>query len=74
MEEQLLWEYRVQNFGNVWKSYKPEEMTAELNLWGEQGWEVVSASVTPSSTITVIAKRPLSDFERRRRSRPDYNT
>ena len=43
MEEQLLWEYRVQNFGNVWKSYKPEEMTAELNLWGEQGWEVVSA-------------------------------
>ena len=33
MEEQLLWEYRVQNFGNVWKSYKPEEMTAGLNLW-----------------------------------------
>ncbi len=69
MDEQILWEYRVKTFGNVWKSAKADEISDELNLWGEEGWEVVSSSYNPSSAITVIAKRPLTETEKRRRSR-----
>lgn len=74
MEEQILWEYRVKTFGNSWKSAKADEIAVELNLWGEEGWEVVSSSGSPSSTITVIAKRPLTENEKRRRNRSSiYN-
>lgn len=69
MDEQILWEYRVKTFGNAWKSAKAENISEEINLWGEEGWEVVSSSGSPSSTITVIAKRPLTETEKRRRSR-----
>jgi hypothetical protein len=69
MDEQILWEYRAKIFGSVWKAAKADEIADELNSWGEEGWEVISSSYTPSSTITVIAKRPLTETERRRRSR-----
>jgi hypothetical protein len=69
MDEQILWEYRAKTFGSVWKSAKADEIADELNSWGEEGWEVISSSYTPSSTITVIAKRPLTETEKRRRSR-----
>ncbi len=74
MNENKLWEYRVQNFGSAWRSAKPDELSVELNQWGEEGWEVVSSAFSPSSSaLTVIAKRPLSEDARRRRARPNYN-
>ncbi len=74
MSDKILWEYRVQDFGGLLRGMKSEELTEKLNVWGEEGWEVISCSHHPSSDkITVIAKRPLSEDDRRRRTRPNYN-
>jgi hypothetical protein len=70
MAEPMLWEYRVHTIGNVWGT-RDEQIEATLDEWGAQGWEAVSV-YTPygSGKVTIVAKRPLSDSERRRRSRP----
>jgi hypothetical protein len=72
MDEKQNWEYRVENLGNAWKNPKPDEMTAELNQWGLEGWEVIGISHTPGGSITVIAKRMLGSSERRNRSVFNY--
>jgi len=71
MPEASGWEYRVQNFGTVWRGPKDEEFEQMLNAWGEEGWEVVGiTSRENSNKVTVVAKRPLTDSARRRRSLP----
>ncbi len=64
------WEYRVQTIGSVFGT-KDEFIQATLNDWGAEGWEA-SNVYTPygSGKITIIAKRPLTDRVRRRRSFP----
>ena len=70
-EETQAWEYRVQNFGTFWSGIKENEVEQALNEWGQDGWEVVSSvGFENSNKITVIAKRPLSDRIRRRRTLP----
>jgi len=73
VDEKILWEYRVENMGNAWKNPKPEEMTAELNQWGLEGWEVIAVSHTPGGSLTVIAKRILGSFDRQKRSLYNYS-
>lgn len=68
MEEKSLWEYRVENFGTAWKNPKTEEIAVVLNQWGQEGWEVITISHTPSGVVAVIAKRRLSDSGRRKLS------
>jgi hypothetical protein len=65
------WEYRVEDFGGFVNKTKKEDVQAKLNSWGEEGWEIV-ASVTfdNSNSMRVIAKRPLTSAERRKRSMP----
>jgi hypothetical protein len=65
------WEYRVEDFGGMFQKSKKEEIQAQLNSWGEDGWEII-ASVTfdNSNSMRVIAKRPLTTAERRKRSMP----
>ena len=71
MPETSEWEYRVMSFGGGLRSPKDEELEADLNLWGEEGWEVVGALPRENSNkVTVIAKRPLSASARRRRTLP----
>jgi len=71
MPEASRWEYRVQNFGTVWRGPRDEELEQMLNAWGEEGWEVVGiTSRENSNKVTVVAKRPLTDSARRRRSLP----
>jgi hypothetical protein len=71
MAEVVQWEYRVQTFGSVWRGVKAEELEQVLNVWGEDGWEVVSShAVENSNKINIIAKRPLTDSVRRQRSMP----
>lgn len=66
------WEYRAETFGGFWKGIKVEEMQEDLNQWGEQGWEVVSATGFENyNKIYVIAKRPLTRETIRRRSMPN---
>lgn len=71
MTETKLWEYRVVNLGGALKGPTDEEIQAVLNEWGVEGWEVF-AVIQHSGTnkVRLVAKRPLSDRERRRRSLP----
>jgi hypothetical protein len=63
------WEYRVQTVGSFWAGVKADELEQLLNEWGEDGWEVVSTHILENANkINVIAKRPLTDRSRRRRS------
>lgn len=70
MAEQTNWEYRVKTVGGVFGT-KDEHIEATLNEWGEEGWEAVSV-YTPegSGKVTIVAKRPLTEAVRRRRSWP----
>jgi hypothetical protein len=70
MAEQTNWEYRVKTIGSVFGT-KDEHIEATLNEWGEEGWEAVSV-YTPegSGKVTIVAKRPLTEAVRRRRSWP----
>lgn len=65
------WEYRLETFGSFLRGPNDEEMEAILNEWGEEGWEVISArSVENTSKVAILAKRPLTDSVKRRRSLP----
>jgi hypothetical protein len=70
MAEQTQWEYRVKTIGSVFGK-KDERIEETLNEWGEEGWEAVSV-YTPegSGKVTIVAKRPLTEAVRRRRSYP----
>lgn len=72
MDELKNWEYRVKSFGNAWKSAKPEEINEELDILGAEGWEVVSSCFNPGGSIMVIAKRLLTDANKRRKTRQLY--
>jgi hypothetical protein len=69
-EEYKLWEYRVQTIGSMFGT-KDELIQATLDEWGGEGWEAINV-FTPegSGKITIVAKRPLTDRVRRRRSMP----
>lgn len=63
------WEYRVQTVGAFWTGVKADELEQLLNIWGEEGWEVISTHVIENANkINVIAKRPLTQNARRARS------
>ncbi len=71
MAEAGEWEYRVVSFGAALRGPKDEELEAELNALGEEGWEVVSALPRENSNkVTVVAKRPLTAGVRRLRTTP----
>jgi hypothetical protein len=67
MADPIKWEYRVRSFGSGWTAMKDDELESNLNEWGEEGWEVVTATVDTSRRVRVIAKRPLAGSPRRRR-------
>jgi hypothetical protein len=71
----IKWEYRVERIGSFFGGVKPQDLEALLNAWGEEGWEVVTTHLIENENkINVIAKRPLTDTARRRRSIPSlYN-
>ena len=70
-DETQLWEYRVQTVGSLWSGVKADVLEQLLNEWGEEGWEVVSTHILEKANkINVIAKRPLTDRARRRRTMP----
>ena len=67
MAAQTLWEYRVVSVGSLWGA-KAEQIEAKLNELGLEGWEVVVAGLPQAGgNLLVIAKRALSQGERRRR-------
>ncbi len=70
-DEYQAWEYRVQTVGSLWTGVKAGELETILNEWGLDGWEVVSTHIIENANkINVIAKRPVTERTRRRRSMP----
>jgi hypothetical protein len=71
MVETTQWEYRAVSLGTFWTEPKDEEIEYILNQLGEEGWEVVSVFTRyGTNRVRVVAKRPLSEGSRRRRSWP----
>jgi hypothetical protein len=70
MAEQTQWEYRILTIGGFLGT-KDEQIETTLNEWGEEGWEAIHV-YTPSGSgkVTIVAKRPLTQATRRRRSMP----
>ncbi len=70
MAEMALWEYRVQTIGGAFGT-KDELIEAALDEWGAEGWEATQV-YTPwgSGKVTLVARRPLTQAARRRRSLP----
>ena len=71
MNEVILWEYRVQSLGTALKNPKDEEIEVALNEWGEEGWEVFNViQHSGTNKVRIVARCPLTDRARRRRSMP----
>jgi hypothetical protein len=70
-----LWEYRVEDFGGVFKSEpKKEDFQALLNAWGGEGWEVIAAVYSTGTTrLRLIAKRPREAPSRRSRVTAEWD-
>lgn len=73
MAEKKEWEYQVLDVGSFWHEPKSEELANALNELGQDGWEVISV-VTQHGTnrVRLVAKRPLTEAVRRRRTWRDY--
>ena len=71
MEEIPKWEYRVQTFGGAIGGPKDDALTAALDEWGEEGWEVITVqNLDSSQKVRVVARRPLTRAARRYRTIP----
>jgi hypothetical protein len=69
---QTFWEYRVISIGGMWGA-KGEQIEANLNALGLEGWEVIAVHVPQNGgKLMAVAKRPVvGPAERRkRRERP----
>jgi hypothetical protein len=72
MSQQTQWEYRVATLGGTLGGIKDDALEAELNEWGQAGWEVISvAGVESTNKVRVAAKRLLTRTTRRHRSWPE---
>lgn len=71
MDEVKQWEYRVDIVGSALSAMKNEDLQAVLNEWGEEGWELISIFLLEhNNKMRLVAKRPLKQVSRRRRSWP----
>jgi len=71
MSETNQWEYCVRTFGTFFKGVKDTDLEAELNQWGEEGWEIIAfRTIENTNQAQIIAKRPLDRTARRWRSMP----
>ncbi len=71
MTDNAQWEYRVLTIGGSWTGFKVDAAETALNEMGLEGWEVVNTLVEPGGfKLVVVAKRPLTQTERRRRTLP----
>ena len=70
-EEVVQWEYQVFSLGSVLKAPKDEELEIILDEWGQDGWELISVIRGENTNrLKLIAKRPLTFSQRRRRTLP----
>ena len=53
------WEYKVLKEGHWFKGIRSEDIEEELNLWGEEGWELVTVE-RQQNDLLVVLKRPVA--------------
>jgi hypothetical protein len=71
MAEAIAWEYRVVSYGGPFRGPKDDQVEAELNALGEEGWEVIGLTSRENThRVTLVAKRPLTPAARRQRTLP----
>lgn len=58
------WEYKVLKERHWLKGIRAEEIEEELNLWGEDGWELVAIERQQNELLAVL-KRPVGSSRRR---------
>jgi hypothetical protein len=70
MAEPIQWDHRVETVGSALSGIKDIDLKAVLDAWSQEGWEVISvSSVTKSNKLRLVARRPLTPTEERRRRR-----
>jgi len=57
------WEYKVMKQSIGIKGFRAEDIEEELNLWGEEGWELVGVTRYQAEFVAVF-KRPASSSRR----------
>jgi hypothetical protein len=59
------WEYRVVSWGGMFSGPKDEELEAELNALGQDGWEALAVRphVQGGNKVMAVLKRPLGGGE-----------
>lgn len=71
MSEVVQWEYRVVTLGSYFKGVPDEDLEAELNQWGQEGWELVACRTLENTNRgQFVARRPLDRAARRRQTMP----
>jgi len=58
------WEYKVLKEGIGIKGFRIENIEEELNLWGEEGWELVGVTRYQAEFVAVL-KRSMGDPRQR---------
>ena len=65
------WEYRVQTIGGTFGT-KDDLIETTMDEWGTEGWEAVNVyPLSGSGKVTIVAKRPLIERARRKRTMPE---
>jgi hypothetical protein len=60
----IKWEYKVLREGIGLRGFRVESIEEELNLWGQEGWELVGVTRHQSEFVAVF-KRPIGTSKRR---------
>ena len=64
------WIHQVFTVGSALKGLKDEELAQILDRMAADGWEIINVTFPPGSRPKVIARRQLTESERRQKSWP----
>lgn len=70
MAPEIEWEYQVFTVGSHLRGLKDEEMGALLTNLAADGWEIINVDFPGGSRPKVVARRPMPEAEKRKRSWP----
>ncbi len=70
MAAEMQWEYQVFTAGSNWRGLKDEELGVLLTNLAAEGWEIVNVAFPHGSRPKVIARRPMPEPEKRKRTWP----
>ena len=51
-----MYEYKIMHYGTV---SKYEDALPWFNIWGKDGWRIVSVNISTMDAVTVLFERPI---------------